>query len=367
MRPWHGLAYRFVGVVAILVALGTLAVAFVPRAVAFYDASRTDSIVIRQAEAPDATAAPRPPASISIAAVGDLMFARDIVDLTGSEGPGYPFARVMPLLGGTDLLLGNFEGTFTERGVALDKTYTFRAPPDRVASLAGAHFSAVSLGNNHVGDFGRESVEDTLAALQGANIGAAGAGLDAAAAHRPLVLHGPQGSIALLSYSGVGDSAFADGARAGVARAAIEGMRADVAAARPLADFVVVALHAGIEYSREPTAFQRDFDRAAIDAGARLVIGHHPHVLQGWERYHDGLILYSLGNFVFDLEWADFDAMGPPPFQTGVAVVTLRADAAPQLDFRPVYIDADEDRPRPATPSEAGPILDAFRRLDSGG
>ncbi len=362
MLTWRSLAGRLLGGGALTALIVTLLWSGAIRVTGAVGADET----IRIRALPAATAATPPPdvpaAQVRIAAVGDLMFARDIVDLTAGD-PGYPFARVAGLFAGADLLIGNFEGTLTDRGTALDKMYTFRAPPDRVDSLAGAGFTAVSLGNNHVGDFGAISVTDTTGTLDRAGVRYAGAGADIEAARRPAVLRAPRANVVLLSYSGVDESAFAGAARPGVARASIEAMTEDVRAARMTTPFVVVALHAGTEYQREPTAFQRAFDRAAIDAGAALVIGHHPHVLQGWERYRGGVILYSLGNFVFDLEQADMDTLGTAPFETGVAVVTLHAGSAPDVAFRPAVIDVRENRPRPATDAEAARIAQAFREL----
>src|SRR5690606_25077949 len=132
---------------------------------------------------------------------------------------------------------------------------------------------------------------------------------------------------------------------------------ADVRLAAISSDYVIVVLHAGTEYSREPTALQHELARAAIDAGAAVVIGHHPHALQPWERYGGGLILYSLGNFVFDLDPDDLAVLGSAPFETAVAVITLTADAPPAVEFRPAYIDPIENRPRPANAMEAWAVL----------
>lgn len=360
MRGARNLVARLAGASAVAAVLLTLSW---PGAIG---ATGTSSSIRVRALAPAAAATPPPyvpaPARVRIGAVGDLMFARDIVDLT--EGDlGYPFARVAGLFAGADLLIGNLEGTLTERGSALEKMYTFRAPADRAVSLRDAGFDAVSLGNNHVGDFGAVSVTDTLVALDEEGIGYAGAGEDVTAAHRALLMRSGTVTVALLSYCGVGESAFAGESRPGVARASIAAMREDVRLAGERAQFVVVAVHDGTEYHPTPTERQRAFNRAAIEAGAALVIGHHPHVLQGWERYRGGVILYSLGNFVFDLEQGDMDSLGRAPFETGVAMVTLRADGPPEVELRPAMIDVDENRPRPASDEEAQRIARVFREL----
>jgi len=299
------------------------------------------------------TATPVP--RITIAAVGDLMFARDVTALMIDEGIGYPFARAAPLLEGSDLLIGNLEGTFTERGTPLPKQYAFRSPPALAAVLDEAGFDAVSLANNHTFDFGEAGLRDTLTALREVGVPAFGAGLTEAEAHAPLVLHANGLTVAFLGYNAIPETQAAGPVSPGVAWATAQ-VTADVHAARGLADFVVVTLHAGTEYSRQPAELQRAFARAAIDAGASAVIGHHPHVLQPWERYGDGVILYSLGNFVFDLDPGDLMTLGPEPFETAVAVLTLAPGEPPAIEFRPAYIDPAENRPRPATPEEAAII-----------
>lgn len=302
--------------------------------------------------------------AVTIGAVGDLMFARDITTLMQGRA-GYPFERVLPLLSGVDLLIGNFEGTFTDRGTPIEKMYAFRTPPELAGTLASAGFNAVSLGNNHAVDFGAVGILDTMNALRGAGVLWFGAGADESQARAPLLLEAGGYRVALLGYSGVGESVFATGSSAGVARASAVTILSDVERARGEADFVIVVIHAGIEYTRQPSAWQRELAHAAIDAGADVVIGHHPHVLQPWERYGDGLILYSLGNFVFDLDTDDLATLGSAPFETAVAVITLTPDAPPEVEFRPAYIDPIENRPRPTAADEAAGILGMLQELRS--
>lgn len=308
---------------------------------------------------------PAADAAIRIGAVGDLMFARDITTLMQQYGAAYPFARVRPLLDGVDVLVGNMEGTLTTRGSALVKTHTFRTPPELAAGLTAAGFDLVTLGNNHAYDFGSVGLDDTLAALQRAGVPTVGAGANEAAARAPYFIDVRGRRIAVLSYSGVDESGFASAGGPGVARATVESIREDVRGAAPQADYTLVFMHAGIEYTREPSALQGAIAHAAIDAGADVVVGSHPHVLQGWERYGDGLILYSLGNFVFDLDTDDLASFGSPPFETAVAVLTLASGRPPAVEFRPAFIDPIEDRPRAATPEEASRVLAALSEITS--
>ena len=313
-----------------------------------------------------ATAAPvvetaTPDRVVTIAAVGDVMLARGLVTLMDEHGAAYPFERVRHLLRDADLTIANLEGTFTERGRPADKLYTFRTPPRFAPGLAGAGIDLVSLGNNHAADFGPESLEDTLAALDASAVRYAGAGMDRNEARRPVVVEAAGLRIAFLSYTDVPCATFATGRSPGVARATVGAIGKDVRAARERADVVVVLLHFGVEYTDAPQPVQQKLARAAVDSGAALVLGHHPHALQGWEWYQDGLIVYSLGNFVFDLDADDLANLGPRAFETVVLSVTLDAGGVLDVQAEPVVIDVVENRPRPATPDEAEAIL---QRLD---
>ncbi len=321
--------------------------------------------------APTTASTPTPDGTITIAAVGDVMLARDLTTLMEQHGAIYPFERVALLLRNADLTIANFEGTFTERGSPADKLYTFRTPPRFAQGLADAGIDLVSLGNNHAADYGPDGLEDTLAALDTVGIRHAGAGINESAAHRPaqIVVDGQR--VAFLSYTNILENTFAGADSAGVALATTDAVDADVRAAKAQADVVIVALHSGVEYTDAPQPGQQQLARAAIDAGATLVLGHHPHTLQGVERYPSassgqagGLIIYSLGNFVFDLDEDDLTQLGPRAFQTAVYYITITNGAVIDARPEPVYIDPGEDRPRPATTDEAAAIRERIDQLN---
>jgi poly-gamma-glutamate synthesis protein (capsule biosynthesis protein) len=312
-----------------------------------------------------ATATATPDRVVTIAAVGDVMLARDLVTLMEKHGALYPFERVAHLLRDADLTVANLEGALTERGVPADKLYTFRTPPSLARGLAEAGIDVVSLGNNHTADFGREGIEDTLAALDAVGIRYAGAGLNEAAARRPALVEAEGLRIAFLSYTDVLENTFAGPQAPGVALATPEGIAEDVRAARAQADVVVVLLHSGMEYTDAPGPVQQRLARAAVDAGALLVLGHHSHTLQGWEWYGGGVIVYSLGNFVFDLDWEDLANLGPRAFQTVVLSITLGPDEVFDVRAEPVFIDPAENRPRPATQEEAAAIQERIEALNA--
>lgn len=308
-----------------------------------------------------ATAAPvhhDPPRAVTVALLGDLMFARDVTSLMEQHGVAYPFERVRAMWAGADIVAGNLEGTYTSRGTALTKEYTFRTPPRLAEALTAGGVQVVSLANNHTFDFGAVGLSDTLAALQAAGVGSFGAGEHEEAATRPLIVTTGGGlRVAFLGFDDIGEVQFATARQPGVAQADTARIRRAVQQATAEADWVVVFIHWGAEYRHDPGTRQRALAQAAIEAGASVVVGTHPHVLQPWEQIGAGVVLFSLGNFVFDLEPADVDWLGEGPFQTAVAMLTLSLDGPPQVAFRPVMIDAQENRPRPATAAEARAIL----------
>ena len=294
---------------------------------------------------------------VTIAVVGDLMFAREVTTLMEEHGVEYPFERVSHLWRDAGVVIGNLEGTFTDRGEARAKAYTFRTPPGLATTLSEAGFDAVSLANNHAYDFGEQGLEDTIDALDAIGVQGFGAALDGHGASNPAIVELPGMTLALLVFTAVAEREASPPRTPGVAWGDVEAVRAAVAERADLGETVIVMLHAGDEYVREPSETQTALARAAIDAGAKVVIGTHPHVLQPWERYGDGVILYSLGNFVFDLDRDDLATLGAGPFQTAVALVTIDADGGVDVRFRPAYIDPDENRPRPATDEESTEIL----------
>ncbi|MDQ6740937.1 MAG: CapA family protein, partial [Actinomycetota bacterium] len=161
----------------------------------------------------------------------------------------------------------------------------------------------------------------------------------------------------------VARSLEAGAGRPGVAWGTPDAISRDVASARLRADLVVVALHAGFEYIDSPNSIQKDLAHAAIDAGAALVLGAHPHVLQGIEYYHGGVIAYSLGNFVFDLDDSDRSHLGLPSVLTCILRVTLDAHGVTGLQIYPAIINSTDFRPEPVIGDAAKPVYDRLYRL----
>lgn len=309
---------------------------------------------------------------IIVAAVGDIMLDREVRRSITTRGGGYPFEAVAPLLAGADLRIGNLELPLTDRGAPANKDYVFRAPPATADALRGAGFNVLTLANNHAMDYGKEGLLDTLDALDRAGIAHPGGGRTAAEAYAPAIVTVKGVRVALLSYvntpndsrSGwAAESTRAGPAAPGVAWGTADAVRRDVTAARSQADLVIVAIHAGWEYTAAPNPIQRELARAAIDAGAALVLGAHPHVLQGIELYRNVPIVYSLGNFVFDLDDDDRRQPGLPSTLSAVLRIRMGREGVRGIEILPAVIDQRDGHPVPVTGAAAKPVLDRLYAL----
>jgi poly-gamma-glutamate synthesis protein (capsule biosynthesis protein) len=200
-----------------------------------------------------------------------------------------------------DLSFVNLESCVTTRGEAVAKPYNFRTNPRFIAVLRAAGIDLVNIANNHIYDYGDQGLYDTISSLDSLGLPYVGAGKNEAEAHRPFLATLRGKRFAFLGYYRGGEAPPAQGNRPGVAERSLRLMSRDIRSARrnQHADHVIVSLHWGKEKSETPERWQRRVARALIDAGADAVIGHHPHVLQGIERYRKGIIAYSLGNLIF--------------------------------------------------------------------
>jgi poly-gamma-glutamate synthesis protein (capsule biosynthesis protein) len=232
---------------------------------------------------------------------GDVMLSRHVARVARERNdPAFPLRDFAPVLQAADIAFVNLESPFSDRGAVVQHGMIFKAEPEMIAALELAGVDVVSTANNHARDQGSHGVEFTLDWLQRHQIAAAGTGSSAEAAHAGVVIERNGIKFGFLGYTydqSNGNHADTDDR---VAVMDVARMRDDVARLATRADAIIVSMHAGIEYSPKSNAQQVAFARAAIDAGASVVVGHHPHVTQPWERYGQGVIFYSLGNLVFD-------------------------------------------------------------------
>lgn len=238
--------------------------------------------------------------TVSLLFAGDLML---------DDGPGRviaqggdPLADFDGVLRSVDHRIGNLEVPVATVGQpTASKIYNFRADPRTLKVLQG-RFDALSVANNHSGDYGPAAFLETLQHVAQAGIASFGGGRNLVEAHRPHWVERNGIRIAVLGYNEFKPRSFEAGATTpGIAWSEDSQVVADIRAARAAgADLVIPFMHWGWERERQPTERQRQLARTMIDAGADVVVGGHPHVTQGVDTYKGKLIVYSLGNFVFD-------------------------------------------------------------------
>ncbi|MCH8741307.1 CapA family protein [Patescibacteria group bacterium] len=228
------------------------------------------------------------------------------VNKYGEKDWRFSFLEIADDLKEADILFGNLEGPISDKGTKVGSIYSFWADPQAIKGLSFAGFDILSVANNHMFDYGREAMQDTFLRLKEAEIDYIGGGFNEKEAHSPLIrkIRGPtlgQVKVAFLAYTNLGSENWAaKGDNSGIAWLTKERLEKDIKETKKQADIVVISMHFGEEYQSQPTPEQKFFSRLAIDSGADLVIGHHSHVIQEIEKYNEGYIDYSLGNFVFD-------------------------------------------------------------------
>jgi poly-gamma-glutamate synthesis protein (capsule biosynthesis protein) len=239
---------------------------------------------------------------ISLLFVGDIMLSRSIGSIMAKKSDWrYPFLEIKDFLKNADVVFGNLEGPISARGAKMGSMYSFRSDPRVIGGLLYAGFEVLSVANNHIWDYGPEAFKDTLDILKNNGISYIGGGYDYAEANTPAMKEVKGNRIAFLGYTNLLPvSLGAKSSKPAVALPDINQLTRDIEEAKKSADIIVVSFHWGDEYATKHNKGQETLAHAAIDAGAQLVIGHHPHVVQDIEEYKGGYIAYSLGNFVFD-------------------------------------------------------------------
>jgi poly-gamma-glutamate synthesis protein (capsule biosynthesis protein) len=244
---------------------------------------------------------------ISIFFVGDIMLDRGVEYMVNKEGKKdfrFSFLKIADELKKSDILFGNLEGPISDNGLKVGSIYSFRFKPEAINGLLYADFDILSLANNHMLDYQRIALEDTMKILKENNIDYVGAGLNKEEAFSLKIKQVKDTRIGFLAYTNLGTKNWQAGnensGMAWINENDITEVIEYIKKAKEEVDVLIISLHAGEEYAENPTNFQISFAQDCISSGADLVIGHHPHVVQRIEQYKDGWIAYSLGNFVFD-------------------------------------------------------------------
>ena len=249
---------------------------------------------------------------LRLSSVGDI----NLGDVPGAniaaEGPRYPWTSAGRPLRNADISFGNLECAVSKRGTPFDKLYNFRGTPAALRGLARhSGLDVLNLANNHAGDYGPVALLDTVRGIERLGMEAVGAGRNLRRALQPQIVERLGLRVAFVGFSEIAPVEFAASAdRPGTAWATPEAVTRAVHRARRRADVVVATFHWGMEKAATESATQQALAAAAADAGAQLVIGAHPHVLQPLRRQGPALVAYSLGNFVFGAVSAETTATG---------------------------------------------------------
>lgn len=247
-----------------------------------------------------------PPANkkVSIVFVGDIMLARTVGNkIAASSDPLLPFQAVLPFLRESDITFGNLESVISNKGSNVGSIYSFRADPRTLSGLVDAGFDIVSVANNHAFDWGRPAFSDSISRLTQAGIRPVGGGALYDEANTAVILERNGIRFGWYAYTNLLPQTL----RATQKSAGLSAFDEELVFERIRnekntyqLDYVIVSMHWGDEYATEANAMQKRIAHGLVDAGADIVIGHHPHVVQEVEWYKGKYIAYSLGNFVFD-------------------------------------------------------------------
>lgn len=247
------------------------------------------------------------PQTITLTLLGDTLLTQLPKGIIDYENPSKPYSKLHAnLLQPKDLIFANLENPISSRGTEQTaKSYRFRSEPETVAILQAGHIKVVSVSNNHSLDFGPQALADTVKYCNQVGIATVGYGPQGADSVEATIIEHQGHKVGFLAYTdpNIVPAHYhrlweGHGGQPGV-KFIGEGLEDKVAALKEQVDIVAVSLHWGIENLHQVTREQRAVAHTLINAGADLIIGHHPHVPQAIEQYQGGLIFYSLGNFVF--------------------------------------------------------------------
>jgi poly-gamma-glutamate synthesis protein (capsule biosynthesis protein) len=238
--------------------------------------------------------------------VGDIMLSREVgAKMENSGDWEWPFQKIKTYLSGADLAFGNLEGPISDKGQNQGSIYSFRADPRAMAGLRAGGLDVLSLANNHIWDWGRAAMVDTIDRLTAADIVALGVGQNRKEANHGKIFNIKGTKVGFLAYTDLyPESLAASENDLGISFWSQDQVLSDLKRLRAESDILVVSWHSGTEYKKIPDAEQEKKYQWLVSSGADLVVGHHPHVVQPVTRFAGGWIAYSLGNFVFDQKFS---------------------------------------------------------------
>jgi hypothetical protein len=304
-------------------------------------------------------------ARLALAAIGDVGVIGSARIRAERDGYDAVFAAAAPALRAADLGFANLELPVGEPGwVRAGRSPEFWHDAAVLPALARAGVRVLALANNHIMDCGPRGLERTLGACESAGLACAGAGLRLEAARRPAELLIGSQRVVVLAYA----APSRESARAGTpGPAPLEAalLREDLARWRARADVLAVSVHWGSMYVDCPPPRVLELAEVLEQGGVDVVLGHHPHVLQGWRRVGGCLTLFSLGDAVFDARAGDFEARTAATTRLESGVFTVRVADAPGLDVAPLLLDRD-GWPQTPQPEQARQQVERLAGLAAG-
>jgi poly-gamma-glutamate capsule biosynthesis protein CapA/YwtB (metallophosphatase superfamily) len=306
-----------------------------------------------------------PPVPTTMTVVGDIMLGRRVGDRAAAEGdPAYSLRPMQDRLAAADLTIGNLENTLSTAGPPTQGGDSFAAVPSVRAGLRDAGFDAIGLANNHLGDFGDQALVETVERLRAGRLDSFGAGRNPSEAWAPVILERHGTRFGFLGFNAIGETREVGPGQPGAVsvsmpprtgpldRAELDRFLRAVRRLDRLVDVVTVLPHWGEQYTPRPEPIQGQVAGELVRAGADLVVGGHPHWVQGASMRGDALVVHSLGNFVFD--------MYPPETREGLVLeAVFWGDELKAAEFVPYRI-GDDLAPRVVTHGEAAANLDRF-------
>ncbi len=282
----------------------------------------------------------REPDFVNLAFAGDIMLDRGVKNsvrknFNNDYSKVFEKADLVKLFKKSDIVFANLEGPVSDKGADLRNLYSFRMDPSVVPALKGAGISVLSVANNHIGDWGRIAYSDTLSRLKENEILYTGGGNDKTEAETPVIIEKYGMKIGFLGFSDVGPNWMEAGQdKAGQLLASDPRFEEIIQNASEQVDYLIVSFHFGAEYKEKHNARQELLAHKAVDNGAKIVIGHHPHVIEDTEVYKNSFIAYSLGNFVFDQSWSK------PTMQGMLLEIKLNRDGSMAVKKNTMFLNS---------------------------
>lgn len=252
---------------------------------------------------------------IVLKAVGDIVFNNKFNSEINDVDVNYPFLNCKKLVKDADISLVNLEGPVSQNGTPITYKSSLRTDPFWFEGIKNAGFNFFNLSNNHMYDYEEIAINDTITLLNENNLQFIGYGENSNEAKEPVVFEKNGIKIGFLSFCSVVNKAhlYATENKSGISLLNENELINDIEDIKTKVDIVILILHWGLEQYNYPTPDQIRIGHKAINAGASLIIGHHSHTVQGIERYKNGIIAYSLGNFLFDhIRWEGVSTTGDP-------------------------------------------------------